>query len=165
MKTKNTQTNLFALTFSVVSIALAAICFGWNTNSVQAVQDSEINSFSFGTAIGQTARLNVLNCGDDQGFIINWKFLDGDGSVLKRGPEPRIIPPGKIISFDVNGDELNAPRDRFGRIQMRAVVKGIGNPDIFQRNVSVSVEVIDNATGKSTLFVAREAAKGCTNNL
>jgi len=165
MKTKNTQTKLVALTFAVVLIALAAIWFGWNTNSVQAVQDSEINSFSFGAAVGQTARLNVLNCGDDQGFIINWKFLDGNGSVLKRSPEPRNIPPGKTISFDVNADELNAPRDRFGRIQMRAVVKGLGGPDTFNRNASVSVEVIENATGKSALFVSREAAKGCSNNL
>ncbi len=129
---------------------------------MQAVQDSEISSFSFGTAIGQTARLNVLNCGD-QGFIINWKFLDSDGRVLVRGPEPDRIAPGKTVSYDPN--DVNAPRDRFGRIQMRAVVEGIGNPDIFQRNVSVSVEAIDNATGKSTLFVAREAAKGCSNNL
>lgn len=165
MKTKNTQTKLFALTFAVVLIALAAIWFGWNVNSVQAVQDSEINSFPWGVTYGQTARLNVLNCGDDQGFIINWKFLDGDGRVLKRGPEPQIILPGKTVSFDLNADELNAPRDRFGRIQMRAVVKGIGDPNEFNRNVSVSVEVIDNANGKSALFVAREAAKGCSNNL
>lgn len=153
------------MTFAVVLIALAAIWFGLNTNSVQAVRDSEINSFSFGTAGGQTARLNVLNCGDAQGIIIDYKFLDGGGSVLKRSPEPHNIPPGKTVSFDLNADELTAPRDRFGRIQMRAVVKGLGGPDTFQRNVSVSVEVIDNATGKSTLFVAREAAKGCSNNL
>ena len=151
------------MTFAVVLIALTAICFGWNTNSVQAVQDSEISSFSFGTAIGQTARLNVLNCGDEQGIIINYKFLDSDGRVLVRGPEPDRIAPGKTVSYDVN--DVNAPRDRFGRIQMRAVVKGIGNPNEFNRNVSVSVEVIDNANGKSALFVSPEAAKGCVNNL
>ena len=163
MKTKNTQTNLFALTFAVVLIALATIWFGWNVNSVKAVEDSEINSFPWGVTFGQTARLNVLNCGDEQGIIIDYKFLDSDGRVLVRGPEPDRIAPGKTVSYDVN--DVNAPRDRFGRIQMRAVVEGIGNPDTFQRNVSVSVEVIDNATGKSTLFVAREAAKGCSNNL
>lgn len=154
---------LFAVVFITALCVLAAI--GWNADSVQAVRDFEINSHSWGVAPGQSARLNILNCGEDQGFVVNWTFLDGDGGVLKRGPEPHIIPPGKTVSFDVNGDELNAPRDRFGRIQMRAVVKGLGGPDTFNRNINVSVEVIDNTTGRSSLFVSAAAVKGCSNNL
>lgn len=127
-----------------------------------------IRTPSFGIARGQTARINVFNCREDQGFIIDWKFLDADGSVLKQNGEPiRIDPsdPSRIISFDLNGDELSARRDVFGRIQMRAVIYGLGGPDTFERNAGVSVEIIDNSTGRSALFVGPQAVKGCSNNL
>ncbi|MBC7898883.1 MAG: hypothetical protein H7070_02420 [Saprospiraceae bacterium] len=122
--------------------------------------------FMFGMTRGQTARLNVLNCGEDQkGFVVNWKFIAADGSVLKETPEPVRIEPGKVASFDLNSDELTATRDRFGRIQMRAVISALGGPDTFERNGSASVEIIDNSTGRSALFVGPAAVKGCSNNL
>ena len=55
-----------------------------------------------------------------------------------------------MMSFDLSADELDAVRDRFGRIQMRAVVTGVGNPNEISGSLHASVEVIDNATGKTT---------------
>jgi hypothetical protein len=54
-------------------------------------------------------------------------------------------------SFDLNADELNLPRDRFGRIQIHALVKAIGNTD--EKNLHTSLEVFDNATGKTTVII------------
>ena len=105
----------------------------------------------------------MLNCGEEKGLVTDWKFLDGAGRTLARGPEPHIIPAGQFRSFDVNGDELGAERDRFGRIQMRAVVTMLGGPDTKGKKGEpcVSVEVIDNATGRTT-FSTKAA---CSNNL
>lgn len=166
MKITNTPTKLFALILTIVITSLAAVWLGWKTNPVQAIEDFEIGTVSWGVAPGQTARLNLLNCGDaPEGLVINWSFLDADGRVLKRSPGPLLIEPGRTISVDLGADQLNAPRDRFGRIQMRAVVKGLGGPDTFSRQAAASVEVIDNATGRTAVFVSGAAVKGCSNNL
>ena len=146
MKTQNIRTKLFVLLIALV--AVTAMWSAWGERHVMAIQDSEINSFSWGCAPGQTARLTVINSAEERGLIINWKFLDSEGRTLAEGPEPHIIPAGKMKSFDVSADELDAVRDRFGRIQMRAVVTGFGNQN--DRNLHASVEVIDNATGKTT---------------
>ena len=83
MKTQNIRTKL------VVSvIALVAVAAMWlpGERHVMAIQDSEINSFSWGCAPGQTARLTVINSAEERGFIIDWKFLDSEGRTLAEGP-------------------------------------------------------------------------------
>lgn len=145
----------------VTAIALVtgvAIWSAWGARPAQAIQDSEDFPSPIGITFGQTARLNVLNSGEEKGLVINWKFLDSAGRVLARGPEPHLIPPGQFRSFDVNGDELNALRDRFGRIQILAVVRALGGPDT--KNLHTSLEVFDNATGKTTAFVSTAVIKG-----
>jgi hypothetical protein len=160
MKTANMSTKLFAMVITLV--AAAAIWSVWGARQAHAIQDSEKVLEPIGITFGQTARLNVLNSGEVKGLVVNWKFLDSAGRTLARGPEPHIIPAGQFRSFDVNGDELGAERDRFGRIQMRAVVTMLGGPDTGGSNGShcISVEVIDNASGKTTF-----TTKFCQNNL
>jgi hypothetical protein len=160
MKTAKTKMKLFATVIALV--VTAAIWSAWGAIQAQAIQDSETILSPIGITFGQTARLNVLNSGEAKGLIIDWKFIDSAGRTLAQGPEPHIIPAGQFRSFDVNGDELGAERDRFGRIQMRAVVTMLGGPDTGGSNGAqcVSVEVIDNATGKTTF-----TTKFCQNNL
>ncbi|MCI0387301.1 MAG: hypothetical protein MOB07_00810 [Acidobacteria bacterium] len=160
MKTAKTTTKLFAMVIALVTAA--TIWFAWGARRAQAVADSETVLSPIGITFGQTARLSVLNSGESKGIIIHWKFLDSAGRTLARGPEPHLIPTNQFRSFDVNGDELGAERDRFGRIQMRAVVTLLGGPDTRGSNGAhcVSVEVIDNASGKTTF-----TTKFCTNNL
>ncbi len=98
------------------------------------------------------ARVN--NC-KASGYVINWKFLDSMGRVIAQSDGRVFLPTDQFRSFDVNGDSLDVERDRFGRIELRAVVTAIGNPE--EKNLKVSVEVIDNTTGKTTVF--------CQNNL
>lgn len=160
MKTAKTTMKLFATVIALV--AAAAIWSAWGARQAQAVQDSEKVLEPIGITFGQTARLSILNSGEEKGLIIDWKFLDSAGRTLTRGSEPHLIPPGQFRSFDVNGDEIGAERDRFGRIQMRAVVTMLGGPDTRSENGAhcVSVEVMDNATGKTTF-----TTKFCQNNL
>lgn len=157
MKTAKTTMKLFATVIALV--AAAAIWSAWGARQAQALADSEKVLEPIGITFGQTARLNALNSGEAKGLIIDWKFLDSAGRTLAQGPEPHIIPAGQFRSFDVNGDELGAERDRFGRIQMRAVVTLLGRTDARGKHC-VSVEVIDNATGKTTF-----TTKFCQNNL
>ena len=77
------------------------------------------------------------------------------GRVIAQSDGRVFLPTDQFRSFDVNGDSLDVERDRFGRIELRAVVTAIGNPE--ENNLKVSVEVIDNTTGKTTVF--------CQNNL
>jgi hypothetical protein len=160
MKTAKTTTKLLATVIALV--AAAAIWSAWGARQAQATQDSETILSPIGITFGQTARINVLNTGEAKGLIVNWKVLDSAGRTMAQGPEPHLIPPGQFRSFDVNGDDMTAERDRFGRIQMRAVMTMLGGLDTRGKKGDhcVSVEVIDNATGKTSF-----TTKFCQNNL
>jgi hypothetical protein len=150
MKTQSTRTKLTAMTTAL--IALAAVWAAWGASRAQALIAILVPGDGFGSAQGQTARLNIVNRGEERGIIIEWKIIDSQGHTLAEGPEPHLIPHGQMRSFDGSADELDAMRDRFGRIQIRAVVRAVGNPDV-KRNPHISVEVIDYATGKTTAFI------------
>lgn len=148
MKTLSRRTKLLAV--AIAMIALTAIWATWGAGRVRAVMDVEIMPSPFGLARGQTARLTILNSGETLGFVINWKFLDSEGRTLARSPEQEAIPTDQFRSFDISADSLETADDRFGRIQMRAVVTVIGSTDV--SNLRVSVEVFDNATGRTSIF-------------
>ena len=62
MRIRNTFTNV--LVVMGVAVAIAIIVAGWQARRVQAIQDSEDRPNPFGfleLAVGQTARLNVVN--------------------------------------------------------------------------------------------------------
>jgi hypothetical protein len=95
-----------------------------------------------GITSGQTARVNILNTGD-RGFIIDGgKFIDADGNVIAefRGT----IDPGKTMSFDLNGDTLGR------RVEIHVAIEG---PVPHLKEVVMSMEVFNNADGKTTVFV------------
>ena len=98
-----------------------------------------------GITFGQTARVNILNTGDRAIVIEGGKFLDSDGNVIAefRGT----IDPGKTMSFDLNGDTV--PRTE-NRIEIHFVIEG---PEPHLRNVRLSLEVFNNADGRTTVFI------------
>jgi len=102
-----------------------------------------------GITLGQTARLTFANVGEPRGFIINWRFIDADGVIVARSERPLTIPFGKMVSIDLDRDTLPQPE---ARVQIRAEVEVLtpGNPN---KNLSSSLEVFDNDTGKTTVFV------------
>lgn len=147
MKAKNRATKLLATTLALV--AAAVIWSASPARQVLAVADVESIPPPFGLAVGQTARINVFNNGEESGIII-YSFLDSQGRVLAQS-ERVMAPPGHIMSFDLDGDSIDRVRDRFGRVQMRAVVTALGGPDT--KNSRVSLEVFDNATGKTSFVI------------
>jgi hypothetical protein len=147
MKTRSRRT--IQIVFAL-AVALAVILTPGNARRVDALAEDH-NQFVVGLSSGQTARLSALNNGEETGIIIDWKFLDSQGRVLAQSPERQLIAPGQMGSFDLNADELNATRDRFGRIQIRAVAQSVGNQN--DNELHVSLEVFDNATGKTTVLI------------
>src|SRR5262245_11771404 len=156
MKKAKTTTKLFAMVITLITAA--TIWFALGVRRTQAIQDSEDFPSPIGITFGQTARLNVLNSGENRGIIIDYRFLDSQGRTLAKSPERQLIPPTQMRSFDLNADDLNAPRDRFGRIQILAVVSTLGGPDT--KNLHASLEVFDNATGKTTAIFPTETIRG-----
>jgi len=63
-----------------------------------------------------------------------------------------------LRSFYINADVINSTRDPFGRVQVIAIIRTIGDPGI--KNLHTSLEVFDNATGKTTAFVSPVLVKG-----
>jgi hypothetical protein len=56
----------------------------------------------------------------------------------------------RFVDFDLPNPPPGTP-DLFGRIQLRAVARAIGNPDV--KTLKVSVEVFDNATGRTSFVI------------
>jgi len=134
MKTRTTPSMLIA-------ILLAFLALGATKAQAFIIDGSR----PVGITFGQTARVNILNTGDRAFIIDGGKFLDSDGNVIAefRGT----IDPGKTMSFDLNGDTV--PRTE-NRIEIHFVIEG---PEPHLRNVRLSLEVFNNADGKTTVFI------------
>ena len=156
MVKKDTQTKLIAIFMVLVAAVTAWVT--WPAGRAFAIQDSEDKPNPFGVASGQIARLSVFNGSDHRESFIEWTYFDDQGRTLARTPEPHLIPPGRFVYFDLDGDSLGQTRDGFGRVQVQAVVRSVGNPDI--KNLHVSVELFDKATGRTTSFISGAAIKG-----
>jgi len=153
MKTAKTTKKLL-----VTAIALVTTAAIWATLGARRAQAFQ-GSVTFlpyieqvGIAPGQTARLNAFNSNEERGIIIDWKFLDSQGRILAQSREPQLIPPGQMRSFDLNADEVNATRDPSSRVQVIAIIRTIEDPDTIY--LHTSLEVFDNATGKTTVSVS-----------
>ena len=99
-----------------------------------------------GITFGQTARVTAANTGTTAIIINNGKFLDSDGNVLAEFAR-QVIEPGEMMSFDLNADDIVRESNR---IQIRVVIEG---PVPHPRDVRLSLEVFNNADGKTTVFL------------
>jgi hypothetical protein len=136
-----TQTSL---TKRLSALALAAIL------SVSACAELAAQTWwgnPVGITFGQTARVTAANAGTRGTTITGITFLNSEGNVLGQF-ERQVIEPGKMMSFDLNADDI--PRES-NRIQIRAVI-GIPPPEP-EKNLRMTLEVFDNDTGKTTVFV------------
>ena len=57
-----------------------------------------------GITLGQTARLTAANT-RNRDIIVSGTFVDSEGNVLGRF-DRQVIQPGKIMTFDLNGDNI-----------------------------------------------------------
>jgi len=134
------------LTAVIAFLCLPAFSASQSKATIVASQTKAIvwSSSPFGIAFGQTARVSLLNTSDHAIIINDFKFLDGDGSVF--GEFRGEIAPGRMIFFDLNRDTLARDTNRheiYAQIEAsRSNLTG----------VVASVEVFDNADGKTTLF-------------
>jgi len=99
-----------------------------------------------GITFGQTARVTAANTGTTAIIINNGKFLDSDGNVLAEFAR-QVIEPGEMMSFDLNADDIVRESNR---IQIRVVIEG---PIPHLRDLRLSLEVFNNADGKTTVFL------------
>ena len=92
--------------------------------------------------------LTFANIGETRGIIINWRFIDADGEIVATSERTITIPFGKMVSVDLDRNTLPRPE---ARVQIRAEVEVLthGNP---RNDLSTSLEVFDNDTGKTTVF-------------
>ena len=131
------QTEIKKLRPSLALIAIFSLC-------AAASAQAGFNSFRpVGITFGQTARVTSANTGT-RAIIIDYTFLDGEGAVLAQFAR-QVIEPGKMMSFDLNADDIVRENNR---IQIRVVISG----DTL-RGLLTSTEVFENDTGKTTVFI------------
>ncbi len=134
MKTRTTSSKLILLL--LIGLALGATKAQANIDIYRPV----------GITFGQTARVTAANTGTTAIIINNGKFLDSDGNVLAEFAR-QVIEPGEMMSFDLNADDIVRESNR---IEIRVVIEG---PVPHLRDVRLSLEVFNNADGKTTVFI------------
>ena len=134
MKTRTTSSMLIAILLAF--LALGATKAQANIDIYRPV----------GITFGQTARVTAANTGTTAIIINNGKFLDSDGNVLAEFAR-QVIEPGEMMSFDLNADDIVRESNR---IQIRVVIEG---PIPHLRDLRLSLEVFNNADGKTTVFL------------
>src|SRR4029077_5026881 len=105
MKTRTTSSMLIALLLAFLALGVT---------KAQAFIDIYR---PVGITFGQTARVTSANTGT-RAIIINYTFLDGEGTVLSQF-DGQVIEPGKMMSFDLNADDIVRESER---IQIRVVI-------------------------------------------
>jgi len=149
MKTSYRSAKLLAIVAALVAAVFWTLL---PDRHVHAIQDSEDFPSPFGLVRGQTARLTLFNNGETAIVGPEYRFLNGHGVILARSADEIVIPAGQFRYFDFDlPDPPPGTVDLYGRIQIRAVVGGIGNPDI--KDLRISVEVFDNATGMTSFII------------
>ena len=141
MQTRNSVVQLIVAMLAFVAVVVGArpveaVVVHWKSGMVSLTP-------------GQTLRVNVVNVGEDVGYIVHYKFFDSEGALLDEFRLPAPLPPGHAAFFDFV--EVRERR------QVRTVVtlNASSTSSVLIRGVRISVEVINNATGRSTiLFVS-----------
>jgi hypothetical protein len=101
-----------------------------------------------GLTLGQTARLNFVNIREPAGLAIYWAFIDDNGNVL--AGSSITLPLGKTVSVDFK--RQGGPV----RVEVRAQVD-ILNPGVPSESLGRSLEVFNNDSGATTVFMGGSA--------
>ena len=124
----------------LIAILLAFLALG----ATRAQAFVVIGGRPVGITFGQTARVTAANTGT-RAIIVDWTVLDSEGAVLGQLVR-QVIEPGKMMSFDLNADDVVREGER---IQIRVVISADSS-----RGLLTSTEVFENDTGKTTVFIA-----------
>lgn len=129
----------------MIAVVAALLMLGASQASAFIV----VGGFPVGITLGQTARLNFANIGEERGVIVNWRFVNADGAVIAQSERPVTVDFHKTVSVDLNRDSL--PRD-VARIQIRAEIEILtpGNPE---KTLMISLEILNNEDGATMVFV------------
>lgn len=158
MKIRNTITKL--ITLAIAMTALAVIGSSRTTGRTAAQTNSAQSALAtapVGFVSGETLRFSVFNPNalEQGGEPVRVRtFVYDSLGRLAAQTGPVTIAPGQFYSFDYNRDALPAAGEPgTGRLQVRGrveVLLGDGSVRSLTQNFLVSVEVIDNRSGKTS---------------
>src|SRR5205807_2023501 len=123
MKTRTTSSKLILLL--VIGLALSA-------TTAQAIV--VVGGRPVGITFGQTARVTAANTGTTSFIIDACSFFDSEGTLLAQF-DRQVIDPGKMMSFDLNADDIIRESNR---IEIRAVITAETS-----RGLLISTEVFE----------------------
>ena len=152
MNTRNRFKQSFAFGAHVISIiAIAAMLNITDARAQSGDEDGDpqpaVNVLPpVAIAFGQTLRVSFLNVGSNPLEILPCVF-DSHGSHLKTGARLTLAP-GQMRSLDLSRSEIGERTE--SSVEVRAGVHA-HRPDL--KHLMVSGEVIEDATGKSSLYV------------
>jgi hypothetical protein len=160
---------------AIAIVAMLATGVIWQVRRARAANPPDPDRFGMvGLTRGQTMRLNVVNLGnppdpdrngsppDPCRVVLSFRnaagqpFTDSNGQVIHRAVDLRA---GESAFLDLNGDVFGAPSTNTDtapvRLQLRPFVRVLGDPPDPDRNACrPTMEVFDNATGRTSLFSA-----------
>ena len=163
------------VTIAIALVTMLATGVIWEVRRVRAGNPPEPDRFGMvGLTRGQTMRLSVVNLAnppdpernglppDPCRVVLSFRdaggrpFTDSSGQVIRRVVELRA---GESAFLDLNGDLFGGPSTSAdtapGRLQLRPFVRVLVNPPDPDRNACrPTLEVFDNATGRTSLFSA-----------
>ena len=111
-----------------------------------------------GLTMDQTVRLNLVNIDIPNGMLINWRFIDASGLTLAQSVVT--LPLGKIVSVDFRRHGVPLPPTTDPAEQIRAEVRAqvdIINPGVPSESLRRSLEIFNNDTGATTVFMGGAA--------
>ena len=142
------QTTLTRLLPALVLAAVLSVCTATSPRAIAEDPRTCGNcQLPVGLAREQSISASVFNSSEDRAIIINGgKFQDSQGTILAEFGRTTVAPQ-HMVSLTLDRETLMREESR---IQISAVVTFPSMPDL--RDARVSVEVIDNATGKTTVL-------------
>lgn len=142
--------NRFKQTLALSAIVISTIAFAASLTTPVAHARRDPPAVNVlppvGIAFGQTLRVNFLNVGSNPLEIVPCIF-DGDGAHLKTGARLTLAP-GQMRSLDLSRSEIGGRSEN--SVEVRA---GVHADKSDLKHLMVAGEVIDDATGKSSLYV------------
>lgn len=151
MKSKNPLTRL--------TLLVLLLTLGLAVAQADILPGASIGFAPIGMTMNQTARLNLANIGVPNGILITWRFVDASGTVVTKLQEQLFLPFGKIVSVDFkrSADPLSKTDPA---AQLRAEVRAqvdILTPTVSSESLRLSLEVFNNDTGATTVYLASAA--------
>jgi prepilin-type processing-associated H-X9-DG protein len=154
--------NVIRYSTIVLLIGLVALAAGRANAQKRHRNEIHIESYSWGIAPGQIARISVVNFAFGDGsvrsndpLVVRIQLLDTEGEVIAQSDEITAAP-GQTRFWDAPRELLPASGDSTGRLQVRArILVTTDSFDLGRSRLAPTVELIDPSTGRSVLFAVQ----------